>query len=290
MSRSLKETPRRDPSRDSLKTPSISGELNLLYEDLKSLKTTSCISPSSKWSSDELRNKSPSPSHLFSLLWSQSQDKLRFDIPQTVIFDSSGRVHRWLFTSKDGFILRKSPHKATISSIKDSFLQLSQSDPTNIHKFVSVVWKGRDAELVQGDEFFSICEGLVALEEDDQVEQMTQAPSMIQVYTRPLLDQKYTSTYFINEAGEIKCEVSCSKYHQSFHLKDRHILENVAWSGINPSAVVISEVKKATIYLLQYLGTVYNINPTLLVTDFIQENNGRVISFALEFMIRPGSS
>lgn len=105
-------------------------------------------------SSDTIYNLSPLEcfSVLYKYIWTQeATDRLLVNIPHTIIF-SQGHPYRWLFTSKEGEILRKKDDKlsssSSVATILSAFKQYKSSNkgfiPPEYKNMLAIVWYTED--------------------------------------------------------------------------------------------------------------------------------------------------
>ena len=96
------------------------------------------------------------PQWVISALWERNQDRAHLRIPDTVVYEN-GSPHRWLFTNKNGEIVKK--RSLDFTAIKNRFTRIALQNRGNDQRLVCVARyiDGR-ATVLNADEFQKLAE------------------------------------------------------------------------------------------------------------------------------------
>eukprot|EP00002_Diphylleia_rotans_P035810 TRINITY_DN7848_c0_g1_i2.p1 TRINITY_DN7848_c0_g1~~TRINITY_DN7848_c0_g1_i2.p1 ORF type:complete len:618 (+),score=105.59 TRINITY_DN7848_c0_g1_i2:141-1994(+) len=203
-----------------------------------------------------------------------TSDKFQFQIPHTILLDGCGHIDKWLFTSKDGVVLKRSPQNSSVASIKRLFLEESTKDNDGSNRIVSVAWKGGECEYYTLKEFLSFCDQLAQVEDGEQDSLPPNAPDAIQVYIQPQFEHTFVAHCRMHN-GAFTCDVDF-KPHPIRKSKTLPQGETLT-SRDPPTEHAQKEIQQSTRYLHQYLAYSHQMDPANMVVEYFYDRNGRIV-------------
>jgi len=213
----------------------------------------------------------------------QHSNLLCVNIVDTVIIDDEGDIIIWLFTGKDGKILKKNADKRTAANLKRSFSQRAMNDRTNYLDNVAIE-RCMTAKVLRDAEFEAL---MRQMDKDKKLRAMGsigghvgKRPYCIQQYIAPYQGLRYVSACDFLENGDVQqsCFASPAPYGV---LGDPVELFNCAPSGTGKESpamdpTLTAELKDCMIRIAKHVHERSGESLSRLVAEFIMDRFGKV--------------
>uniref|UniRef100_A0A7S3DBF5 Uncharacterized protein n=1 Tax=Palpitomonas bilix TaxID=652834 RepID=A0A7S3DBF5_9EUKA len=209
---------------------------------------------------------------VYSLFVSSDDFRLELNMLDTILF-RDGLPVLWLFTNKDGKVMRKKDTNTTLAKARDYFLKKALEDTkVNYTKTVcSYSADTPDAATMDGVEFARFMDYLAKVKTVDE-----QLPCCIHLFKKPCFDMCYICTFHKIDAT-YSVESVPVKYDRRYNPgcrelnKDRPVAEEFEVDG-----AVKRELERLVLSIVSFITDAHNKYADTLVCEFIEDVRGKV--------------
>eukprot|EP00002_Diphylleia_rotans_P019455 TRINITY_DN3764_c0_g1_i5.p1 TRINITY_DN3764_c0_g1~~TRINITY_DN3764_c0_g1_i5.p1 ORF type:complete len:973 (+),score=162.60 TRINITY_DN3764_c0_g1_i5:114-3032(+) len=236
---------------------------------------------------------------IYLLLSTSSDYRLKMNVPDLILLEPDGSICSWICTSKEGYIIQRSPDLCNINSVKEYFIdRYSKQVRIGGHPYVClerltsgyVGSFGRPSALISKDLFEP---SLLKLDRFHQavrhVEYCQQKSSganppkdspygtkniySLQAYIQPANDLRYITTY-TDTGSEVLCESFAASYSKRFasggQMDGQDTQENVP-------VPLMRQLRRWTGNILEFLYRVHGCKLQGLVCEYVFDLQGKIV-------------
>jgi len=208
--------------------------------------------------------------------------KLFFRIPDIVLI-SAGTLCTWLFTSKSGEVLRKSPMKLNAAAVETCFKK--EVDRHENFENIAAVVLDEPVHLLSSKGFGTVVD---LMKEAELKGTLPNTPTILQKYIKPRDDIGW-ETHAVRDGDNF---LVC---HRTFRYSDRYSmsrsrfgpLANVVHVFPPIPASLVKEITRLTIAMLRSLWRAHT-SIDLVRCEFIKDSGGRLILHRIATDLSPG--
>ena len=103
------------------------------------------------------KTQTASLTQCWEFLWKQGGQKCKLKMIDVVFFGNDGTPLRWLFTSKEGLINRKSSASLKLPNVYKRFIHLGSDDPKNRKSIAAVAYLSDGEQVPNGGNLGESC-------------------------------------------------------------------------------------------------------------------------------------